>query len=115
MVVNPSTINDFHSENKKFLDEAISQDTKDKATIIVTHHVPTYMNYNPKYKGDIINECFAVEMFDFIEASKADYWIYGHSHYNAEDFEIGKTKMLTNQLGYVGYEKNNFKTKIIEV
>ncbi|MEM9885795.1 MAG: hypothetical protein AAF849_07880 [Bacteroidota bacterium] len=28
-------------------------------------------------------------------------WIYGHSHGNRKAFEIGETKLLTNQLGYV--------------
>ena len=29
--------------------------------------------------------------------------LYGHHHQNIPEFTIGKTKMLTNQLGYVGY------------
>ncbi|MBQ7254155.1 MAG: serine/threonine protein phosphatase, partial [Bacteroidales bacterium] len=37
---------------------------------------------------------------DFIETCGADYWIYGHSHRNI-DRQIGKTRCLSNQLGYV--------------
>ena len=74
--------------------------------VVVTHHVPTFMNYPPKYKGDILNEAFAVELFDLIETTSPDYWIYGHTHENTPDFEIGKTKLLTNQLGYVMYGEN---------
>jgi len=44
-----------------------------------------------------------VELFDLIEATSPDYWIYGHTHGNTPDFEIGKTRLLTNQLGYVKY------------
>jgi hypothetical protein len=61
------------------------------------------MNYPEKYKGDILNEAFAVELYDLIENKKPDYWIYGHNHYNQVDFEIGSTKMKSNQLGYVKY------------
>jgi len=76
-------------------------------TIVVTHHVPTFYNYPKKYKGSVLNSAFAVELFDLIEKSNIDYWIYGHSHYNTKDFNIGKTKMLTNQLGYVQYGEHS--------
>jgi len=68
------------------------------------------MNYPEQYKGSILNEAFAVELFDLIEETVPDYWIYGHSHGNTPDFEIGKTRMLCNQLGYVKYgEHTDFK------
>ena len=40
------------------------------------------------------------ELEDYIKDSGIDYWIYGHSHYNV-DVEIGNTKCVSNQLGYV--------------
>ena len=46
------------------------------------------------------------------EKSEIDYWVFGHHHYNSDIFEIGNTKLLTNQLGYVrskehfGYRNN---------
>jgi len=134
----------------------------DGATVVVTHHVPTYMHYPEQYRGDGLNEAFAVELHDYIYGLGMDegggmryerggmsdelggmryegggmsdegggmryerggmsdegggmsdyvrgekifcpYWIYGHHHKNVAAFEIGKTKMLTNQLGYVSY------------
>ena len=39
---------------------------------------------------------------DYIADSGIDYWIYGHSHRNIET-QIGKTKITSNQLGYVSY------------
>ena len=48
-----------------------------------------------------MNDGFVVELFDFINRSNISHWIYGHHHSNINDFEIGTTKMLTNQLGYV--------------
>ena len=70
------------------------------------HHVPTFLNYPKQYKGDVLNEAFAVELFDIIESSSIDYWIYGHHHSNTPDFKIGNTSLLTNQLGYVQQNKN---------
>jgi Icc-related predicted phosphoesterase len=59
------------------------------------------MNYPEAYKGDALNEAFGVELFDFIEQNKPDLWIYGHTHGNVSDFNIGKTSLVTNQLGYL--------------
>jgi len=36
-----------------------------------------------------LNEAFAVELFELIEDSGPDYWIYGHHHNNIPDFSIG--------------------------
>lgn len=96
----PFDFSNLHKECFSFLESAIKSNKADK-TIVVTHHVPTLMNYPEHYKTDPLNEAFAVELYDFIEASNADYWIYGHHHANVDEFKIGKTKMITNQLGYV--------------
>jgi predicted phosphohydrolase len=97
--------NQLHSDSLNFLTQEIKHTNTDN-TIVVTHHVPTFLNYPPIYKGDILNEAFAVELFDIIESSSIDYWIYGHHHFNAPDFKIGNTTLLSNQLGYVHQNEN---------
>ncbi len=97
--------NQFHEESLVFLNQELNRNSDDKI-VVVTHHVPTFMNYPIKYKGDILNEAFAVELFDLIAEMKPDYWIYGHTHGNIPPFEIGPTKLLTNQLGYVRYNEH---------
>ena len=94
--------NQLHADSFEFLKKELTLETSTK-NVVVTHHVPTYKNYPEKYKDSIINEAFAVELFDLIESTAPDYWIYGHTHDNTTDFQIGKTKLLTNQLGYVKY------------
>jgi len=102
--------NQLHADSLAFLKEELTLETSTK-NVVVTHHVPTYKNYPEKYKDSIINEAFAVELFDLIESTAPDYWIYGHTHGNTTDFEIGKTQLLTNQLGYVKYgEELGFST-----
>lgn len=100
----PNDCSVLHKKSFKFIEQATKNSSKKK--IVATHHVPTFMNYNPRYIGDILNEAFTTELFDFIEDSDIFAWISGHSHYNTPYFEINKTKMLTNQLGYVGYSEN---------
>jgi len=101
-----NVFNQLHENSIEFIKNELKT-SKSENTIVVSHHVPTLMNYSEKYKGSTINEAFAVELFDQIENSSADYWIYGHSHHNTPNFKIGKTELLTNQLGYVKYGEND--------
>jgi len=102
--------NQMHDESIQFITNELQHKNEGK-TIVVTHHVPTFLNYPEQYKGDILNEAFAVELFETIESSAVDYWIYGHHHNNTADFTIGNTRMLTNQLGYVQHNEHKFFNK----
>lgn len=93
-------VNRLHDDSLSFLQNELGKDAVAK-TVVVTHHVPTYHHYPPKYKANELNEAFATELYDFIEKSGARAWIYGHVHHNTDDFLIGDTLMTTNQLGYV--------------
>ena len=104
--------NQLHRESLAFLQKALVN--KASKSIVISHHLPTFMNYPEKYKTSPLNEGFAVELFDLIEADGPDVWIYGHTHGNTSDFAIANTQLLTNQLGYVKYNEhddfNNAKT-----
>lgn len=83
----------------------------DGATVVVTHHVPTLANYPAEFAGSPLNEAFAVELRELIEANAIAAWIYGHHHRNTPEFAVGGTRMLTNQLGYVAMgEQRGFRT-----
>lgn len=99
--------NQFHQESKDFLISSFKPDDSSQ-TIIVTHHAPTLYNYPAKYKGSILNEAFAVELYDLIIDSVASHWIYGHTHSNTPDFKIGNTLLCTNQLGYLSQSENKY-------
>lgn len=102
---NVDDYNLLHQESKEFLQNALAENSNNK-TIVVTHHAPTFINYPEKYANSKINEAFASNLTDLIEGSNIDYWIYGHHHSNVADFQIGNTKLITNQLGYVKYNEN---------
>ncbi len=108
--------NTLHKTDLEFLQTALAHPS-DKQRIVITHHVPTLMQYPEQYKNSNINSAFAVELFDTIESSNATYWIYGHHHCNTPAFKIGNTTLLTNQLGYVhNNEHKNFNhSAIIEI
>jgi len=112
---NPSDYNEIHRESIDFIKNSL--DNSEEGTIIVaTHHVPTFYNYPDKYKGDILNEAFVCELYDIIESSEIRYWIYGHNHSNINDFNIGGTILVTNQLGYIkSNEHHLYKSSVINL
>jgi predicted phosphohydrolase len=101
----PKDFNKLHEADLEFIKTEIAKSTN-KKRVVVTHHVPTFQHYPPQYKNSEISGAFATELYDVIESSDVDYWIYGHHHCNTPDFKIGNTVMITNQLGYVRQREN---------
>lgn len=111
------TINHFNDIHHACFDFITKEVNKEGKKIVVTHHLPSEACNAEEYKGSILNDAFCVDKTRFIEKSNIDYWIYGHSHRNLPDINIEGTKMVTNQLGYIGYlEHTTFNpSKIIEI
>lgn len=97
--------NELHTNCLNFITTELKKSFSGK-TIVATHHVPTLQHYPEQYRHSDINEAFAVELFDLIEHSVADYWVYGHHHSNTPDFVIGGTQLCTNQMGYVEHNEH---------
>ena len=109
-LLKPQQINEFNRESVEFIQQELLKNKQPKK-IVVTHHVPTFINAPDKYKGSILHEALGVELSGMIENSGPDFWIYGHIHRNHPEFKIGKTILLTNQMGYVVKgEQKLFKT-----
>lgn len=108
--------NQLHADSLAFIQKELKM-VKEESIAVFTHHCPTFLNYPEQYKGDVLNEAFAVELHDLIELSELSCWVYGHHHSNIPEFSIGKTTMLTNQLGYVQEnEHQHFGiNKVIEI
>ena len=96
----PVIYNKLYLESREFLTKTLRQKF-DGPTVVITHHVPTMLNYPPQYAGSPLNMAFATELKQLIEETQPNYWIYGHHHVNIPAYNIGKTVMLTNQIGYV--------------
>ena len=111
-----SKFNDLHQTCFDFIQQTLNKN-KNEINMVVTHHVPTFMNYPEQHIRSTINQGFATELFDLIHDSSIEYWIYGHHHTNTPDFKINQTKLITNQLGYVNFKQNKtYKSdSIIEI
>lgn len=101
--------NELHKTSLQFLKKETKR-LKTRKKIIVTHHLPSNQCNATEFLGSKINSAFCTELTGFVKECEADYWIYGHSHRNIPEFQIGKTKMVTNQFGYIQYdEQKQFK------
>lgn len=99
--------NKLYCDSLDFITKALNN-VENKKVIVTTHHVPTFREYPKVYENSLLNEAFAVELSEIIEQSIAQYWIYGHSHYNTKDFKIGNTQLMTNQLGYIQQNEHEY-------
>lgn len=108
--------NQLHKDSLALIQHELKT-VKDERAVVFTHHCPTFLNYPNQYKGSLLNEAFAVELFDLMKESTIKYWAYGHHHVNVPEFSIGNTKLITNQLGYVERNEHElFETnRVIEL
>jgi len=97
--------NKLHSDSLAFLKNSLIPKRATKV-VCVTHHLPSIACIAKQFKGDILSSAFVSEQYNLIEESSVDYWIYGHSHRNIEEITIGKTKLVSNQLGYVNFNEH---------
>jgi len=99
----PQVYNQLHQNALDFLAPALASKTTRK--MVVSHHVPSFLNYPKKHQNDPINACFASNLDDFMQKTAPNAWIFGHHHTNIPPFLIGKTKLYMNQLGYVKFKE----------
>ncbi|RYU93445.1 metallophosphoesterase [Emticicia agri] len=97
--------NELHKQALAFLDKSLSQ-TGNLKKMVVSHHLPSLQCVHADHVGSSLGSAFATDLDAFILQHQPDYWVYGHSHRNMPDIEIGKTKLVTNQLGYVPYQEH---------
>lgn len=106
-----SDVNQIHDDSLAFLRKALQTPGK---KVVVTHHLPSNQCNKLEHIGSPINEAFCVELSDFVEESGANFWIHGHSHYNHNPVYLGRTVLLSNQLGYVSAgEHSTFSRKAL--
>ena len=98
-ILRPKECNQEHENCLRFIREAVGRSTA-KHIVVVTHHAPSLQTVAPEHQTSALRTAFATDLDAFIESSRIDYWVYGHSHTNI-DCHVGSTKILCNQMGYV--------------
>ena len=105
-----------HEQCFTWLKKALSESTA-AHKVVVTHHCPIVAE-DPRYADNGLSSAFVIDLVEFIKASEIDYWIFGHTHWNAKrGTQVGNTTLLTNQMGYLthGGEKGFSLNEFIEI
>jgi predicted phosphohydrolase len=115
--ISPLEYNQLHQEALHFLTLTLEDKTESNSEagsgqgskltrkMVISHHLPSFLNYPKKHQNDPINAGFASNLDDFIQKTAPNAWIFGHHHSNISPFLIGKTRLYTNQLGYTKFKE----------
>jgi len=109
-------LSDHHRAIEFLFPEIKKQKDAGNKTVVVTHHLPSFMSIHEQYRGNDMNGAYASELFEHIMEAQPNVWCHGHTHASS-DYMIGGTRILCNPRGYKGYELNpDFNdTLVIEV
>lgn len=89
-------------KNKLFIQKQLQIATdRNKKTIIMTHHAPSWRCGNPIHENSVLCSAFKNKLDDFIAGNTKSIflWCYGHDHYSMK-FNISNTILFSNQVGY---------------
>ena len=104
--ITPDLIYDHHIKAVEFIETELSNSDVD--TVVVTHHMPSFLSVHSKYAGKQSNFFFASELYDLICKHKPKVWVHGHTH-DSMDYMIEETNVVCNPKGYpLSHDLNSF-------
>lgn len=106
--------NRMHTECVKFLKESLERPSP-RRRIVVTHHAPSSHCLPERFLDNTLHAAYYSDQDSLIETHQPDYWIYGHTHKNTREFQIGNCKLLCNQLGYIQYREGKDFNKSMQI
>lgn len=78
----------------------------DGQTVVVTHHLPSFMSVAPHYQNSKLSACFASRLDHMTNGEKVQLWIHGHTHDNF-DYKLNGTRVMCNPRGYCTFSSGN--------
>jgi Icc-related predicted phosphoesterase len=99
----------WHRESVSWLAKAA---TSADPTVVVTHHAPNARSIAPKYAEDPVSAAYASDLTHLIEQLAPALWVHGHTHYSI-DYEVGRTRVVSNQRGYSDGEDVRFDPELV--
>jgi hypothetical protein len=111
-----------HRAMMRFIEHTIdvrrAKGDRSDRVVIVGHHCPSRLSTHPRYKQDhIVNGAYSSDLDEFImEHPEICLWTHGHTHEDF-DYDIGRTRIVCNPRGYIGYEPraDAWRPKLVEL
>lgn len=86
----------LHADSRAWLDAALALPFAG-ATVVVTHHLPSWRSVHPQFAAWVSNAGFASDLDPLVERS--DLWIHGHTHTSMR-YPAGRSTVVCNPRGY---------------
>lgn len=94
----PADALEHHERGRAWLETKLA--TKcDGPTVVVSHHAPSLVGTDVRFRKDYLTAAFVSDLEDLIEAYSPTLWIHGHTHHCAQ-YLVGRTQVTANQKGY---------------
>ena len=88
-LLTPAMTVERHKESLAWLKVELAKPF-DGSTVVVSHHFPHKNSCNPRYAGDLTTAGFGSRLDEEL-LRKADLWIHGHTHHNA-NYRLGDSR-----------------------
>ena len=88
----------IHQESRRFLEGALAKH-RDRKVVFVTHHAPSMLSVEEKYRTDLLTTAFASNLDDLMAPGGPILWIHGHVHHFV-DYILNDTRVIANPRGY---------------
>lgn len=113
--VTPALMADWYRRDAEWLEQALKP--RDPA-VVITHFVPTWKALNPNFEAsDEMTAYFHTNM-ERLMGDAVPLWIYGHNHWSNDvtiETPTGRTRVVSNQLGYRDEECGFLPGRVIEL
>lgn len=104
---------DLYHDARRWLDAELAQSDPD-TTVVVTHFPPSREVRHELIREDELSGYFQANCMDLIQKHQPALWLYGHNHWSNQH-RFGKTRVISNQLGYPNEESRYSPDLIIEL
>jgi len=101
--ITPDSILVAHDNSVKALTFFLQESQKDKKNVVITHHAPSLRAQNVARYGTQMIHAYCTNLEYLMHEYDIDLWVYGHTH-DSMDFTVNRTRVLSNQMGYVGHD-----------
>lgn len=93
-ILEPATTRQWHADNLAWLTGEMA--AADEPVVVITHHAP---HRRSDHFGTTASAGFVSHLEHVIWRHAPSLWIHGHTH-GHDDYRIGSTRIVSNQLGY---------------
>jgi hypothetical protein len=111
--ITPTLTNNWHEQTVRWLTIEIDRcEQERKHVVVLSHHLPTELLINKRYKGSKYNCAFYSDL-DMLLQGPIRAWICGHSHHHVQMMVGDEEQVILglNAYGYLHEERENFNAE----